>query len=146
MRSKFLWVVPLLLALASPADAASAACTLDQPIRVTASWYGPGHHGRPTASGELFNQGALTAAHPCLPFGTIVDVHDTASGRSVRVRINDRGPFKPGRHIDLSKAAAAQLGIDRLGLGRVSLSRVVPTAAICPRHRPCGTAPAAAKR
>lgn len=145
MRSQFLGVVPVLMALAGPAHAAANACALDQPVQVVASWYGPGHHGHPTASGDIFDRNALTAAHPCLPFGTIIDVRDLESGRSVRVRINDRGPFKPGRHIDLSQAAAAQLGMDQRGLAEVRLSRIGP-AAICPRHRPCGTMQVATKR
>lgn len=73
-----------------------------------ASWYGPGFHGRKTASGEKFNQWALTAAHKTLPFGTRVLV--THGKRSVIVRINDRGPFTKGRTIDLSKAAAQKIG------------------------------------
>lgn len=76
-----------------------------------ASWYGPGFHGKRTASGERFNQNALTAAHRSLPFGTKVKVTNSRNGRSVIVRINDRGPFHGGRIIDLSKAAARVLGI-----------------------------------
>jgi rare lipoprotein A len=76
-----------------------------------ASWYGPGFHGKRTASGERFNQNALTAAHRSLPFGTKVKVTNAHNGRSVIVRINDRGPFHGGRIIDLSKAAARVLGI-----------------------------------
>lgn len=80
-----------------------------------ASWYGPGLHGRRTASGERFDRGALTAAHPSLPFGTLVRVEDLKSGRSVEVRINDRGPhgFR-NRIIDLSEAAARVLGMGRV--------------------------------
>lgn len=84
-----------------------------------ASWYGPGFHGRKTASGEVFNQNALTAAHRYLPFGTRVKVVDPKTGRSVVVRINDRGPFAHGRVIDLSKASAEALGIG--GLARVQI-------------------------
>jgi len=84
-----------------------------------ASWYGPGFHGRKTASGEIFNQDALTAAHKHLPFGTKVKVVDQKTGRSVVVRINDRGPYAHGRVIDLSKASASALGID--GLARVRI-------------------------
>ena len=84
-----------------------------------ASWYGPGFHGRRTASGERFNQNDMTAAHPHLPFGSRVRVVDERSGRSIVVRINDRGPFKPGRIIDLSKASAQALGMG--GLARVKL-------------------------
>ena len=76
--------------------------------KVKASWYGPGFHGRKTASGERFNQNAMTAAHKTLKFGTLVRV--TYKGRSVTVRINDRGPFTKGRTIDLSKAAARAIG------------------------------------
>lgn len=75
---------------------------------VTASWYGPGFHGRKTASGERFNQWAMTAAHRTLPFGSVVRV--TYKGRSVTVRINDRGPFTRGRSLDLSRAAARRIG------------------------------------
>lgn len=71
----------------------------------TASWYGPGFHGKRTASGERYNMYALTAAHKTLPFGSVVRVTNTKNGKSVTVKINDRGPFKPGRVIDLSKAA-----------------------------------------
>lgn len=76
--------------------------------KVVASWYGPGFHGRKTASGERFNQWAMTAAHKTLKFGTLVRV--THKGKSVIVRINDRGPFTRGRTIDLSKGAARAIG------------------------------------
>lgn len=79
-----------------------------QASKVVASWYGPGFHGRKTASGERFNQNALTAAHKHLKFGTRVKI--TYKGRSVIVRINDRGPYSHGRTIDLSKAAARKIG------------------------------------
>ncbi len=89
--------------------------------RGLASWYGPGFHGRPTASGERFDQNALTAAHKRLPFGTRVLVYRVDSGETVVVRINDRGPFIPGRIIDLSKAAARAIGLDRSGVTEVKL-------------------------
>ena len=85
-----------------------------------ASWYGPGFAGRRTASGEKFNPGDYTAAHRTLPFGSRVRV--THNGRSVVVRINDRGPFHGGRIIDLSQAAAEEIGIRREGSGRVELA------------------------
>ncbi|MFN3891318.1 MAG: septal ring lytic transglycosylase RlpA family protein [Beijerinckiaceae bacterium] len=85
-----------------------------------ASWYGPGFHGRRTASGEVFNTNSLTAAHKSLPFGTRVKVTSRATGRSVVVRINDRGPFVRGRVIDLSKASARAIGM--AGLSDVTLS------------------------
>lgn len=89
-----------------------------------ASWYGPGFHGRQTASGELFDMGELTAAHKTLPFGTRVLVQNPRNGKEVVVRINDRGPFTPGRVIDLSKAAAAVLGINARGHDTVVLREV----------------------
>lgn len=87
-----------------------------------ASWYGKAHHGRRTASGERFDMHALTAAHRTLAFGTIVRVTDLASGRSVKVRINDRGPFRDGRIIDLSYAAASKLGMVARGTARVEIT------------------------
>jgi len=87
---------------------------------VVTSWYGPGFHGRTTASGERFNQYAMTAAHRTLPFGSVVRV--TYKGRSVTVRINDRGPFIKGRSLDLSKAAARRIGC--AGVCRVKMTVV----------------------
>jgi rare lipoprotein A len=89
-----------------------------------ASWYGPGFHGKTAASGQTYNQNAMTAAHKSLPFGTVVKVTDQRTGKSVRVTINDRGPFHKGRIIDLSKAAATELGIRHAGTGKVCLTRV----------------------
>ena len=74
-----------------------------------ASWYGDAHHGKKTASGEIYDMAELTAAHRSLPLGTRVRVTNVENGRSVVVRINDRGPFVPGRIIDLSRAAAREL-------------------------------------
>jgi rare lipoprotein A len=87
--------------------------------RGLATWYGPGFHGRKTASGERFNTHAFTAAHRSLPFGTHVAVLNEATGRSVVVRINDRGPHRRGAVIDLSRASAAAIGIS--GVARVRL-------------------------
>jgi rare lipoprotein A len=87
----------------------------------TASWYGSKHHGRKTASGERFNQNALTAAHRKLPFGSRVKVTNLANQRSVVVRINDRGPFSRGRLIDVSRKAAEQLGMLERGTAKVRL-------------------------
>ena len=70
-----------------------------------ASWYGPGFHGKKTASGAIYNMYAMTAAHKSLPFGSKVKVTNLNNNKSVVVKINDRGPFKPGRIIDLSKKA-----------------------------------------
>lgn len=89
-----------------------------------ASWYGPGFHGKKTASGQKFNENAMTAAHKTLPFGTVVKVTDQRTGKSVKVTITDRGPFHKGRIIDLSKAAASKLGTKNAGTGKVCLTRV----------------------
>jgi rare lipoprotein A len=85
-----------------------------------ASYYGKEFHGRKTASGEPFNMNALTAAHRTLPFGTTVRVTNARNGKSVTVRINDRGPFIAGRIIDLSYAAAKSIGL--LSVGQVSVA------------------------
>jgi rare lipoprotein A len=84
-----------------------------------ASWYGKRYHGRTTASGAPFDMNAMTAAHKKLPFGTVVRVTDVATGRSVQVTNNDRGPFIPGRIIDLSRGAAVKLGIIDSGVAKV---------------------------
>lgn len=89
--------------------------------RGRASWYGPGFHGKRTASGERFDMNDLTAAHRTLPFGTRVRVRNTQNGREVVVRINDRGPQISGRIIDLSKAAGAALDLLRAGEAPVVL-------------------------
>src|SRR5690606_14091170 len=85
-----------------------------------ASWYGPGFAGRKTANGERFDPRQMTAAHRTLPFGSKVRV--SRGGKTVVVRINDRGPFHGGRVIDLSQAAAAELGLVRAGSGHVELA------------------------
>ena len=89
--------------------------------RGQASWYSPRFQGRRTASGERYDMYALTAAHRTLPFGTVVRVRSLLLGREVDVRINDRGPFTPGRVIDVSQAAAEALGLVELGVTEVSL-------------------------
>ncbi|HIK27015.1 MAG: septal ring lytic transglycosylase RlpA family protein [Oscillatoriaceae bacterium SKW80] len=86
-----------------------------------ASWYGPGFHGNTSASGEIFNQRELTAAHRELPFGTHVRVTNLDNGMSVIVRINDRGPFVHGRIIDLSAAAAESIGMINSGIAPVRI-------------------------
>ena len=86
-----------------------------------ASWYGPGFHGRLTANGERYNQNALTAAHRFLRFGTRVKVTNLRNGRSVVVRINDRGPYAKGRVIDVSAAAARTLGMVHTGVAPVRI-------------------------
>src|SRR4051794_31584714 len=89
-----------------------------------ASWYGPGFYGRRTASGVVYTGAALTAAHPSLPFGTLVRVTNLANGRTVVVVIDDRGPFVRGRVIDLSATAARRLGMTRDGVVQVRLEVV----------------------
>ena len=84
-------------------------------IRGSASWYGPGFYGRQTASGERLRKGTFTAAHRTLPFGTKVRVTNLSSGRAVVVRINDRGPFKHHRVIDLAHGAASELRMMQAG-------------------------------
>jgi len=86
-----------------------------------ASWYGPGFHGKKTANGEKFNKNRLTAAHKTLPFNTLVKVINTENGKSVTVRINDRGPYAKDRIIDLSEAAAKKIGITKTGTANVKL-------------------------
>ena len=86
-----------------------------------ASWYGGKFHGRLTANGETFNTHELTAAHKYLPFDSVVTVTNKSNGKSVRVRINDRGPFIEGRTIDLSYAAAVQLDMIKTGTAPVHL-------------------------
>lgn len=90
--------------------------------RGRASWYGASFHGRLTANGERYDKYALTAAHKTLPFGTVVRVRSLTLGREVDVRINDRGPFAPGRVIDVSQAAAEALGLTAAGVAEVSLN------------------------
>ena len=84
-------------------------------VRGTASWYGPGFYGRTTANGERFRKGTLTAAHRTLPFGSKVRVTNLNNGRSVVVRINDRGPFRYHRVIDLAHGAAEELKMMQAG-------------------------------
>jgi rare lipoprotein A len=83
-----------------------------------ASWYGKGFHGGKTANGERYDQNSMTAAHKTLPFGTLVKVTNQSNGRECVVRINNRGPYVRGRIIDLSRAAAGQLGMVNRGVAR----------------------------
>ena len=104
-----------------------------------ASWYGPEFDGRPTASGEIFNSSLLTAAHPTLPFGTILMVTNKQNNRQVAVKVNDRGPFVSSRIVDVSKAAAEQLDmlatgtapvfIEVIQLGQTAPQETVPQTA-----------------
>jgi rare lipoprotein A len=103
------------------------------PIVGQASWYGPGFHGRRTASGERFNRNAMTLASRHLPFGTRVRITNLKNGKTVIGRVNDRGPFVHGRIVDLSQGMARKLGIG--GVGKVKVEVV-----------PKETAPAAAAK
>src|SRR5207237_7635604 len=104
------WV--LLLFLIAPVMEAPLVAHLSQPVKPintwsgNASWYGPGFNGRKTANGEIFSTEALTAAHPNLPFGSLVRVVNPRTGKFVLVRINDRGPYQEGREIDVSYPVA----------------------------------------
>lgn len=131
------WLLPLALAssaaLAQDGEAAGEIPIAEEapatsPVEVIqhlgsgrASFYGRSFHGRPTASGESFDMHAMTAAHRTLPFGSMVRVTNLANGRSVVVRINDRGPFHGNRVIDVSRAAATELGLIAPGSGEVDL-------------------------
>jgi rare lipoprotein A len=97
-----------------------------------ASWYGPGFHGKRTANGEVYNQHALTAAHRTLPLGTRAVVTNVDNGESVEVRINDRGPYKYGRVIDLSYEAARRIGMWAAGTAQVRVEVVDPEGILPP--------------
>ena len=105
--------------MSAPRNPTGPAAPIVQGEEGLASWYGHPYHGRHSASGEIYDMYAMTAAHRTLPFGTQVRVHDLENGRDVDVRINDRGPFVEGRIIDLSYAAAQSMGMP--GLARVRL-------------------------
>jgi rare lipoprotein A len=93
---------------------------------VKVSWYGPGLAGRKTTSGEVYNPRALTAASKTLPIGSVVKVTNPQNGKSVNVRINDRGPFIRGRSLDLSQRAAEKIGVIHIGVARVKVSSAAP--------------------
>lgn len=95
-----------------------------------ASWYGPGFYGRPTASGEKFKPNKLTAAHRRLPLGTTARVTNLDNGKQVKVKINDRGPYVHGRTLDLSPAAAHQLGMKGKGTTTVKIEAFPPLEAL----------------
>ena len=89
-----------------------------------ASWYGPKFHGKMTANGEIYNQMAYTAAHKSLPFGTLLKLTNPKNGKSVIVRINDRGPYIPGRQLDLSKGSAIELGVMENGVSKIKVEEL----------------------
>jgi rare lipoprotein A len=98
----------------------------------TASWYGRGHAGRITASGEPLNPRAMTCAHPTLPFGTVVRVTDIPNGKHVSLKVNDRGPYVRGRILDLSEGAARELEGSDGGLMTVRIEIVSIAKALAP--------------
>jgi rare lipoprotein A len=132
MKKQFfiLWAairwVPLMFLIA-PAMEAPLVAHLSEPAKPiktwvgNASWYGPGFNGRKTANGEHFDSEGLTAAHPNLPFGSIVRVVNTRNGKFELVRINDRGPYQEGREIDVSYRVARKIGLIHSGVSRVRL-------------------------
>ncbi len=112
---------------------------------VRASWYGPGFNGRRTTSGEVFSEHSLTAASKTLPLGSRVRVTNLSTGRSVVVKVNDRGPFVRGRSLDLSEAAARRIGIAHAGVAKVKVTRlnanrgrIEPMSATVPPHNGTG--------
>ncbi|PYQ33029.1 MAG: septal ring lytic transglycosylase RlpA family lipoprotein [Acidobacteria bacterium] len=141
MRPRIALRLVLILAALAPACASRSSPSGSRPIQEIppspgwteqgiASWYGgrDGFEGKPTASGEIYDSSLLTAAHRELPLGSVVDVTNLDNGKTVRVRINDRGPFVFGRVIDLSRAAAREIGLIGPGVGSVRLTVVTPGA------------------
>ena len=122
MKKSLLFLALILGVLAGDVFA-SAALSVYKSSAV-ASYYADKYHGRKTSNGEVFNMYDLTAAHKSLPFNTKVKVTNLSNGKSVVVRINDRGPFVKGREIDLSKAAAVKIGMIKSGTAKVSLEIV----------------------
>lgn len=109
----------------APPQPDSQPSRVEHPSQVgAASWYGPGFHGRQTANGERFDQDAMTMAHRSMKFGTCVRVTRVDTGDSVLVRVNDRGPYVPPRIADLSRGAAAELGMLQRGVADVRLEPV----------------------
>ena len=90
-----------------------------------ASWYGPRFHGRLTANGEIYDQNAYTAAHKSMRFGTLLRITNPRTNKSVIVRINDRGPYIPGRQIDLSKAVAEELDVISNGVKKLKIEEII---------------------
>ncbi len=108
-------------------DAAKSDTSVVKFIKVgdlSASWYGPGFHGRKTASGEFFDQESFTAAHRNLRFGTLLKLTNPETDLSVIVRVNDRGPFSRTRSLDVSKAAARELGFLKRGVATLKVEEV----------------------
>jgi rare lipoprotein A len=130
-------LLPLLFFLMVPnieAPMGVDAVMTGKPIKTwtgVASWYGPGFHGRATASGQPYDMHAATAAHPWLPFGSLVRVVNLRTGQSELARINDRGPYLGDRELDVSYRLASRLSMLQLGLARVRIELLEQ-----PRRRP----------
>jgi len=129
-RLFFLWAavrwVPVMFLIAPAMEAPLVAHLSDPPKPIktwvgNASWYGPEFDGKKTANGERFDAESLTAAHPNLPFGSLVRVVNTRSGKFEVVRINDRGPYQEGREIDVSYRVARKIGLIHSGVSQVRL-------------------------
>ena len=121
----FLWI-PIMFLAAQSIDAPLVARSNEpvKPLKTwvgNASWYGNNFDGKKTANGEEFDSEALTAAHPNLPFGSIVRVVNTKNGKFEVVRINDRGPYQEGREIDVSYRVARKIGLTQAGVTKVRL-------------------------
>ena len=114
----------------APAGAAMVRVKIGYQQRGIASWYGNPYHGRATASGEIYDMERLTAAHRRLPFGVTTRVENLRNGKTVEVKINDRGPFVKGRIIDLSRAAARQIDLLGPGVARVRIEVIAAPAKV----------------
>lgn len=122
MRFSEIYLLLLYLTLAACGQKPDTESRQEKQIQAgTASWYGPGFHGRLTSSREPFDQNKLTAAHRTLPFDTIINVVNSKNDKSVEVRINDRGPYEDDRIIDLSRAAAEEIDMLTSGVAHVEL-------------------------
>lgn len=117
----FAFAVPAAAAPMAPADATSESFAPGWHQQGRISYYGKRFDSKPTASGEPFDPDAMTMAHPTLPFGSIVRVKNLRNGRSVELRVNDRGPYEKGRIADVSRAAAKKLGMFRRGVTRARI-------------------------
>jgi rare lipoprotein A len=123
-------LVSLVLIAAAPAPSVATPIrpgqepreTIQVMSRTRASWYGTGFHGRATTSGRIFRENSRTAAHRTLPFGTKVEVTNVRNGRKLLVEVTDRGPFVPGRDLDVSMGVARALGFERRGVATVRMS------------------------
>ncbi|MCL2809932.1 MAG: septal ring lytic transglycosylase RlpA family protein [Treponema sp.] len=123
MKKLYIIVIILLISVVIPFQLAAQSMDVFRQDGI-ASWYGREFEGRPTASGEIFDSSQFTAAHPSLPFGTMLTVTNQHNNKSVTVRVNDRGPFVPARIIDVSRAAAEQLDMIVTGTAPVTVTSI----------------------